>query len=68
MLMQAQKTLAELENATEFIARHIGIDEADEALMLQVVGSASRKELIAGIVPRSIARIARFEVNSSTAR
>ncbi len=62
MLMQAQKTLAELENATEFIARHIGIDEADEALMLQVVGSASRKELIDGIVPRSIARSSSMDI------
>ena len=31
-------TLAELENACEFMARHIGVDEADEALMLKVVG------------------------------
>ena len=49
-------TLAELENSTEFIARHIGIGEADEALMLKTVGAASRRELIDGIVPRSIAR------------
>lgn len=56
MLMQSAKPLAELENASEFIARHIGVDEADEALMLQVVGSSSRRELIDGIVPRSIAR------------
>ena len=56
MLMQSTKPLAELENASEFIARHIGIDEADEALMLKVVGSSSRRELIEGIVPRAIAR------------
>ncbi len=48
--------LSELENASEFIARHIGIDEADEQLMLKVVGASSRKALIEGIVPRSIAR------------
>jgi glycine dehydrogenase len=56
MLMKSNKPLAELENASEFIARHIGIDEADEAMMLKVVGSSSRRELIEGIVPRSIAR------------
>ena len=56
MLMKFKTPLAELENASEFVARHIGIDEADEALMLTVVGSASRQELIEGIVPRSIAR------------
>ncbi|MEO8020908.1 aminomethyl-transferring glycine dehydrogenase [Polaromonas sp.] len=56
MLMPTAKPLRELENASEFIARHIGIDDADEAHMLNVVGSASRRELIDGIVPRSIAR------------
>ncbi|MCX7277873.1 MAG: aminomethyl-transferring glycine dehydrogenase [Burkholderiales bacterium] len=49
-------SLHELENASEFIARHIGIDAADETLMLEVIGSSSRRDLIDGIVPRSIAR------------
>ena len=48
--------LAELENPSEFIARHIGIGPDDEARMLAVVGSATRQDLVAGIVPRSIAR------------
>lgn len=48
--------LAELENSCEFIARHIGIDAADEATMLQALGAASRRELIDAIVPQSIAR------------
>ena len=56
MLMQSVKPLGELENPAEFIARHIGIDAADEALMLAVVNAKSRRELIDGIVPRSIAR------------
>ena len=56
MLMPTAKPLGELENPAEFIARHIGIDEADEAHMLGAVGSASRRALIDGIVPRSIAR------------
>ena len=56
MLMQSAKPLAELENNSEFVARHIGITEADEAHMLGVVGSSSRRELIDSIVPRSIAR------------
>ncbi|NMM06436.1 aminomethyl-transferring glycine dehydrogenase [Polaromonas sp.] len=56
MLMQSAKPLGELENPAEFIARHIGIDEADEVHMLSVVGSASRRALIDGIVPRAIAR------------
>ncbi|NMM09337.1 MAG: aminomethyl-transferring glycine dehydrogenase [Polaromonas sp.] len=56
MLMQSARPLGDLENPSEFIARHIGIDEADEAHMLSVVGAASRRALIDGIVPRSIAR------------
>ncbi len=54
--MQSAKPLGDLENPAEFIARHIGIDDADEAHMLSVVGAASRRALIEGIVPRSIAR------------
>jgi glycine dehydrogenase len=56
MLMSAHRPLAELENAAEFVARHIGADEADERHMLSVIGAASRRALIDAIVPRAIAR------------
>jgi glycine dehydrogenase len=56
MLMQSAKPLGELENPAEFLARHIGIDAGDEVHMLSAVGSASRRALVDGIVPRSIAR------------
>jgi len=56
MLMQSARPLRELENPAEFIPRHIGITEADEQHMLSVIGEASRRALIEGIVPRSIAR------------
>jgi glycine dehydrogenase len=56
MLMPSVKPLGELENASEFIARHIGVSESDEAHMLSVIGEASRRALIDSIVPRSIAR------------
>jgi len=52
----ALPTLQELENAEEFIARHIGIDAADEARMLPAIGSETRAELIDGIVPAAIRR------------
>jgi glycine dehydrogenase len=42
MLMPSVKPLDELENPSEFVARHIGIGEADEALMLSVIGEAAR--------------------------
>ena len=48
--------LAFLENATEFRARHIGLDAADERHMLDAIGEASCQSLIEGIVPASIAR------------
>lgn len=36
--------LSALENAAEFLPRHIGIDAADEAHMLSVIGEASRRQ------------------------
>src|SRR5437667_4819690 len=60
MLMSAHqlnvRPLGELENASEFIARHIGIEDDEERHMLSVIGAASRRTLINTIVPRSIAR------------
>jgi glycine dehydrogenase len=56
MASSAREPLFELENAAEFIARHIGVQADDERHMLSVVGAASRRALIAAIVPRSIVR------------
>ncbi|WP_431273353.1 aminomethyl-transferring glycine dehydrogenase [Variovorax ureilyticus] len=49
-------SIGDLENADEFIARHIGIEAQDEARMLPAIGSATRAELIDGIVPPAIRR------------
>ncbi len=56
MLMSATKPLRELENESEFVARHIGIAADDERHMLSVIGAASRRALIESIVPRGIVR------------
>ena len=56
MLMSTLTSLAELENASEFVARHIGPTAADEQQMLTAIGAASRRALIEAVVPRSIAR------------
>ena len=63
MLKPANPPLADLENDSEFVARHIGPDDADQAHMLGVIsrgGAGSvpftRRALIEAIVPRSIAR------------
>jgi glycine dehydrogenase len=62
MLMSAHKPLNELENATEFVARHIGVSAEEEQHMLSVIGAASRAALIEAVVPRSIARSARMQL------
>ena len=62
MLMQSAKPLAELENTSEFIARHIGIDDAAEAHMLSVLGAASRRALMEAIIPPSIARSSAMDI------
>ena len=69
-MSNALPSLHELENAGEFIARHIGIEAADEARMLPVIGSATREELIDGIVPPAIRRTRpmRLPSSSSTSR
>jgi glycine dehydrogenase len=60
MLMSAApldaRPLRELENPSEFVARHIGIRSGDEAHMLSVIGAASRRALIDAVVPHAIAR------------
>ncbi len=66
MQMPAALPLAALENAAEFLPRHIGPDAADEAHMLSVIGEASRRALIDSIVPRSIARASRMQLPAPT--
>ena len=56
MLNTHLPTLAELENATEFQARHLGPWDEEQAHMLSVIGVASRQALVDGIVPTSIKR------------
>jgi glycine dehydrogenase len=60
MLMSALKPLGDLENSSEFVARHIGPFEGDERLMLDAIAPTrpnfTRRALIEAIVPRSIAR------------
>jgi len=46
--------LAAFEQHDEFIARHLGHDEAELAAMIKAVGAASLDELIAQTVPKAI--------------
>ncbi|MFG6413345.1 aminomethyl-transferring glycine dehydrogenase [Roseateles sp. DC23W] len=48
--------LSQLEDASEFHARHIGPDAVDESLMCAAIGVASRTALIDAVVPAAIRR------------
>jgi glycine dehydrogenase len=48
--------LSQLEDASEFHARHIGPDAVDESLMCAAIGVSSRNALIDAVVPASIRR------------
>ena len=50
--------LAQLEQSGDFIRRHIGTDERDQAAMLAALGYPSRAALIDAIVPAAIRRTA----------
>ena len=54
--MSARPPLAELENADEFVARHLGPDDAEQQRMLQAIGAASRTALLDAVVPAAIRR------------
>lgn len=54
--MPSKEPLAALENASEFIARHIGPGSADEASMLEALGLPSLDALIEKVLPASIVR------------
>jgi glycine dehydrogenase len=49
-------TMDELEARNAFASRHIGPDEAEQKLMLNLLGYASRDALIDAVVPASIRR------------
>src|SRR3989344_4000821 len=55
-------SLSQLENATEFQARHLGPWDAEQAQMLNVIGVASRQSLVEAIVPASIRRSAPMDL------
>ncbi len=66
MLQPAHPPLGELENASEFIARHIGPDEVDEQHMLALISGDrpgfTRRALIDALVPGNIRRAERMRL------
>ncbi|PWV58723.1 aminomethyl-transferring glycine dehydrogenase [Plasticicumulans acidivorans] len=54
--MSQRRPLAELEQSTDFVRRHIGPDTADRARMLAVLGVESLDALVEQVVPAAIRR------------
>jgi glycine dehydrogenase len=58
MLMSALPSLAELEDAAEFVPCHIGPNDDEQRHMLSVIGAASRAALLDAVMPADIRRSA----------
>jgi len=54
-MLQKTRSLTDLENAAEFIARHIGPSADDQQQMLRSLGCNSLEELTSQVVPEAIA-------------
>ena len=54
-MLQKKRTLADLQNSAEFIARHIGPSPEDQQQMLSQLGCSNLQELTAQVVPKAIA-------------
>ena len=54
-MLQKKRTFADLQNASEFIARHVGPGEADQQAMLSSLGCESLQQLTNQVVPAAIA-------------
>ena len=54
-MLHKKRSLKDLQNAAEFIARHIGPSAEDQQQMLNVLGCNSLEQLTAQVVPEAIA-------------
>ena len=54
-MLQKKRTLADLQNAAEFIARHVGPSTEDQQQMLSALGCGNLQELTEQVVPEAIA-------------
>lgn len=61
----SSKTLTQLENNHEFVARHIGPDSQEQQDMLAALGASSLEEMTAQTVPGSILREPFLQVGES---
>lgn len=54
-MLQKKRTLTDLQNAAEFIARHVGPSADDQQQMLSALGCTNLQQLTAQVVPEAIA-------------
>ncbi|MBT4590913.1 MAG: aminomethyl-transferring glycine dehydrogenase [Porticoccaceae bacterium] len=54
MMLKKTRTLADLQNSAEFIARHVGPSDKDQQAMLKVLGCTSLEQLTTQVVPAAI--------------
>ena len=54
-MLQKKRTLTDLQNAAEFIARHVGPSVDDQQQMLSALGCTNLQQLTAQLVPEAIA-------------
>ena len=54
MMLKKTRTLADLQNSAEFIARHVGPSDKDQQAMLKVLDCTSLEQLTTQVVPAAI--------------
>ena len=64
-MLQKKRTLADLQNSAEFIARHIGPSADDQQQMLSSLGCSNLEELTAQVVPEAIAMADELAIDNS---
>ena len=61
-MLKKTRTLADLQNSAEFIARHVGPSDKDQQAMLKVLGCNSLEQLTTEVVPAAIAMTERLDI------
>ena len=61
-MLDTQTTLTGLENAAEFIARHVGPSADDQQKMLEIVGCETLQDLTRQVVTKAIAMTAALDI------
>ncbi|MGB0449504.1 MAG: aminomethyl-transferring glycine dehydrogenase, partial [Porticoccaceae bacterium] len=64
-MLQKKRSLKDLQNAAEFIARHIGPSAGDQQQMLSTLGCNSLQQLTSQVVPEAIAMAEALDVVDS---